>query len=109
MVNSYRLYKVFFAISFLLISQVGFSQSTGSIGGTVYDAVGSTVPNATIAVRNQATGEEHVTKTDAAGNYLVASLPVGTYRVEAQSQGMVTTSRHGRRTQSAVRCGRTSF
>lgn len=95
MVNVRRLYKLFFAISFLLISQFGFSQSTGSIGGTVYDAVGSTVPNAAITVRNQATGEEHVTRTDAAGIYLVASLPVGSYRVQVQSQGMQTTTATG--------------
>jgi hypothetical protein len=86
---------LFFAISFLLISQFGFSQSTGSIGGTVYDAVGSTIPNAAITVRNQATGEEHVTHSDASGIYLVASLPVGSYRVEVQSQGMQTTAATG--------------
>ncbi len=95
MFNAHRVYRLFFAISFLLITQFGFSQSTGSIGGTVYDAVGSTVPNATITVRNQATGEEHVTKSDAAGIYLVASLPVGSYRVEVQSQGMQTMSATG--------------
>jgi outer membrane receptor protein involved in Fe transport len=80
-----------FAISFLFFSQLSFSQSTGSIGGTVTDAVGSTVPNASVTVRNQATGEEHVTKTDVSGIYVVPSLPVGTYRVEVKSQGMQST------------------
>ena len=87
MVNVRRPYFSLFAISFLL-SQFVFSQSTGSIGGTVTDAVGSLVPNATVTVRNQATGEEHATKTDVSGVYLVPSLPVGTYRVEVKSPGM---------------------
>jgi outer membrane receptor protein involved in Fe transport len=80
-----------FAISILFLSQLGFSQSTGSIGGTVTDAIGSMVPNASVTVRNQATGEEHVTKTDASGIYLVPSLPSGIYRVEVKSPGMQST------------------
>jgi len=83
--------KLFFGVSFLLISQLVFSQSTGSIGGTVSDAVGAVVPNANVTVRNEATGGEHQTRTDAAGIYLVPSIPVGTYRVEVKSPGMQTT------------------
>lgn len=95
MFHARRSYQVLFAISFLLLSQFGFSQSTGSIGGTVTDAAGATVPNAAVTVRNQATGEEHVTRTDVSGIYLVPSLPVGTYRVEAKSPGMQTTTATG--------------
>jgi outer membrane receptor protein involved in Fe transport len=90
-----RVYQLFFAISFLLFSEFVYSQSTGSIGGTISDAAGATIPNATVTVRNEATGEEHVTKTDVSGIYLVPSLPVGTYRVEAKSPGMQTTAATG--------------
>ncbi len=65
-----------------------FAQSTGSIQGTVFDATGAPVPNAGISVRNQATGQQYTTNTDAAGVYAAPSLPVGTYRVEVKSQGM---------------------
>jgi hypothetical protein len=85
-----RVCQAVFAICFLLCAGFAFAQSTGSIGGTVRDAVGSTVPNATVTVSNLATGEEHITRTDIAGIYLVPSLPVGTYRVEVKSQGMQT-------------------
>lgn len=68
-----------------------FAQSTASIQGTVADATGATVPNATVTVRNQGTGEERTTQTDAAGAYLVPSLPIGTYRVEVKASGMSTT------------------
>ena len=72
----------------LLFSGSIFAQSTASIQGLVVDASGASLPNATVTVRNQATGEERATQTDAAGFYQVASLPVGTYRVEAKAAGM---------------------
>jgi outer membrane receptor protein involved in Fe transport len=87
-VNLRRLYSALLVISFLVLGQLAFSQSTGSIRGTVTDAGGLTVVNAEVTVRNEATGEEHVTKTDVAGIYLVSSLPVGMYRVEAKFAGM---------------------
>lgn len=89
--NVRRVYSILLLISLLVFGQLAFSQSTGSIGGTVADAAGSVVPNAEVTVRNQATGEAHTTKTDASGIYLVPSLPVGVYRVEAKSSGMQTT------------------
>jgi hypothetical protein len=82
-------------IFFLGLGQLAFSQSTGSIRGTVTDAAGSTVVNADVIVRNVATGEEHITKTDVAGIYQVSSLPVGIYRVEAKSPGMQSTAATG--------------
>ena len=68
-----------------------FAQSTATLQGTVVDASGATVPNVTVTARNQATGEERVTQTDTAGAYVLASLPVGTYRIEAKSPGLQTT------------------
>jgi len=75
----------------LFVSGTLFAQSTASIQGTVTDATGASVPNATVTVRNQATGEERTVQTDAAGFYIAASLPVGTYRVEVKAPGMQTT------------------
>jgi outer membrane receptor protein involved in Fe transport len=90
--SSRRLSLPLFAIGVVLFGALGFSQSTGNIGGTVTDAAGSAVPNASVTVHNQGTGAEQVTKTDAAGIYLVPSLPVGTYRVEVKSPGMQPTA-----------------
>src|SRR5450755_68503 len=75
----------------LLFTGIAFAQSTATIQGSVVDATGAGVPNATVTVRNQGTGEERTTSTDAAGTYVLASLPVGTYRVEAKASGMQTT------------------
>ncbi len=83
------------AISCLILA-LGFvspiaAQSTAAVQGTVTDATGAVLPNATITVRNQATGEERTTMTDGAGQYLVPSLAVGTYRIEVKANGMQTT------------------
>jgi hypothetical protein len=68
----------------LLVAGVAFAQSTATVLGTVSDATGASVPNATVTVRNQNTGEERATVTDATGSYVVPSLAVGTYRVEVK-------------------------
>jgi hypothetical protein len=79
-----------FAVTLLFAGNV-FAQSTATLQGTVLDASGAAIPNATVTVRNQGTGEERVTQTDANGSYNLPSLPVGNYRVEIKSQGMQTT------------------
>src|SRR5690348_2456066 len=81
------------ALAFSLVAaRPALAQSTASIQGTVTDATGASVPNATVTVRNQNTGEERTTQTDAAGSYLVPALPVGSYRVEVKAQGMQPTA-----------------
>lgn len=67
-----------------------FAQSTATLQGTVTDPSGAVMPKAKVVVRNQATGLERVAETDSEGNYQVAALPVGMYRVEVQSQGFQT-------------------
>ena len=77
------------ALCFIAVPSA-FAQSTAAIAGTVTDITGATVPNATVTARNQDTGEERTTQSDAAGQYLIPSLAVGKYRVEVKSQGMQT-------------------
>jgi hypothetical protein len=62
-------------------------QSTATFQGTVSDEKGAVVPNATVIVRNQATGIERTVQTDSSGNFQVAALPAGMYSVEVQAQG----------------------
>ena len=82
-------------VASLFLVGSALAQSTGSIQGTVFDATGAPVPNATINIHNQATAEEHAVTTDAAGNYLIPSLPVGTYRIEVKSNGMQPMAANG--------------
>jgi carboxypeptidase family protein len=85
---------VFFQVVFVSLlnwsSPCVSAQSTGGITGTVTDPTGSVIPNASVSVRNEATGEERTTVADSAGIYVVPSLLVGKYRVEVKSPGMQT-------------------
>src|SRR5579859_1017429 len=66
-----------------------FAQSTteGAIGGTVYDAAGAVVPNATIVVHNNGTHAEQQATTDTSGYYRVRQLQPATYTVTVNSSG----------------------
>ncbi len=59
----------------------------GRISGTVQDANGAGVPNATIKITNSATNSERTATTDDNGFYTVTNLPVGTYTIEAEAKG----------------------
>ncbi len=78
-------------ILLLLAVIPAFAQSTGAIQGTVLDASGAPVPNASVHVHNQTTGEDHSTNTDSAGLYLVPTVQVGTYQVEVKATGLQPT------------------
>ncbi len=87
-----------FVLIFLLIvglSAVARAQSTATLKGTVTDASGSAVPNAKVSVKNQNTGVEWNAQSDSDGNYLVASLPVGTYRISVTAEGFQTSIANG--------------
>ena len=86
----FRSWLFVISFCFLLFGSAASGPSTGTIQGTVLDATGASVPNATITIRNQATGAEQTVTTDAAGIYLVPSLQVGTYSVQVKASGMQT-------------------
>jgi hypothetical protein len=80
-----------FALCLLLASNApAFAQSTATLQGNVIDPSGAVLVNVKITVRNQSTGVERVAETDSAGNFQVAALPVGLYRVEARADGFQT-------------------
>jgi hypothetical protein len=65
-----------------------FAQSiSGDLAGTIYDASGATIPNATIIGKNDATGVETTTKSTATGEYHLGNLPPGTYTITVTAAG----------------------
>src|SRR6185312_2324779 len=60
---------------------------TGSIGGTVTDASGAVVPNATVTARNIATGVQATTRSNQSGKYNFQFLPIGSYSIICNAQG----------------------
>src|SRR5258708_390529 len=59
----------------------------GTINGFVRDATGSTVPNATVVVRNEDTGVERRATTNDAGLFVVTNIPAGFYTVAVEAKG----------------------
>ena len=59
----------------------------GSLTGTIHDATGAVVGNATVTVTNVNTGIETKVTTNGSGDYVVPSLRVGTYGIKAEAPG----------------------
>ena len=92
--------RMLFAL--LLVLAASFSapvlraQSTGGrIRGTVMDATGGAVPGATVTLINEATHATRSVQSGATGEYIFLEVPVGTYEVDAISQGFKKSTRKG--------------
>lgn len=72
----------------LFVASVARAQlPTATILGTVKDASGAVVPDATLTAQNRETGQKRNTVTSADGSYRFVALPVGTYEVRVEQQG----------------------
>ena len=74
-------------IVLILTTTVFASGPTGTITGTVTDPSGAVVPKARITVINEATNAIRDAESNGDGDYTVALLPPGRYRVTAESAG----------------------
>jgi hypothetical protein len=76
----------------------GFAQSqalNGQIEGTITDANGAIIPNASITILNIETGTVRTVTTDDSGVYRAPLLPLGTYRVTAEAPNFKKLVRDG--------------
>lgn len=65
----------------------GQASQVSQIAGTVQDASGAAVPEATVTITNIETGVARLTVTGPDGAYLVTNLPVGQYRLQVKKDG----------------------
>jgi hypothetical protein len=65
---------------------------SGTVLGTIRDASGGTVPNASVTLENVKTGVSFQTKTDDSGNYQFVNERLGTYRLRVEAQGFQTST-----------------
>src|SRR5260370_26317648 len=77
MVRAATLFAVFLWPAFALAQ----TQTTGRIAGTVKDPHGAVIVGAEVAVINKATGDERKVTADETGNYALARVQPGAYRV----------------------------
>ncbi len=66
--------------------------SSGSLIGTVKDAAGVTVPDATVTVKSLDQGFSRTVTTDGAGQFRVPLIPIGGYSVSIAKEGYQPTS-----------------
>ncbi|MGH9586690.1 MAG: carboxypeptidase regulatory-like domain-containing protein [Acidobacteriaceae bacterium] len=72
------------------VSSFVFAQATGSAGaitGTVTDASGAVIPNATVSVINPVSGYSRSTTTDASGQYRFVNVPLNPYHMVITAKG----------------------
>ncbi len=88
---SRRTLAVLLGTVLLCSALIAQSNITGTILGTVTDASGAVVPNATVTVTNSDQGiVARTVKTDGNGVYSAPLLPIGRYAVQVQAQGFKT-------------------
>ena len=81
--------RLLFALAAIALSStVSTAQQTlGGITGSVSDAAGGVIPNATVTVVNEQTTRTLTAKTNASGEYSFVNLPIGTYTLTFEASG----------------------
>ncbi len=74
-------------LSFGMPWQASAQTSAGTLSGTVVDEKNSTIPNATVTVRNVRTNESRTVQTDGEGRYRLVNLPIGDYETAVEAGG----------------------
>jgi len=85
-----------FVLGMLIAAPFAGAQSTGGrIRGTVMDPSGGAVVGATVTLINEATHATRDVQSGANGEYIFIEVPVGSYEIDAASQGFKKYTRKG--------------
>jgi outer membrane receptor protein involved in Fe transport len=68
----------------MLVPAIAFAQGDARFSGTVLDPSGAAVPNATVVVKNEKTGEERTVTSNKEGRYVVPNLKPADYTIRAK-------------------------
>ena len=71
----------------VFLGAAAWAQDTASITGTVTDSSGAAVPNAQVAVKNAEHGINRSSTSNGSGDFLFASLPIGSYDLTVTAGG----------------------
>jgi Carboxypeptidase regulatory-like domain/TonB dependent receptor/TonB-dependent Receptor Plug Domain len=83
-------------LSLALLSTPARTQTQlGTIFGTITDATGAVLPAVKVTALSSATGLKRDATTDMGGQYNMAGLPIGEYRVRLEKEGFQTEIRGG--------------
>jgi hypothetical protein len=62
-------------------------QLTGTLSGTAFDTSGAAVPNASVTLKNQASGDVRTAVTDSHGHFVITAVQPATYSVSISAPG----------------------
>src|SRR5258705_4818823 len=75
----------------LLVTGISYSQTTsGDLVGTVKDATGAVIPNATVTAVNEETKVSYTAVSSSTGEIHISNLPSGNYDLTASAPGFST-------------------
>jgi hypothetical protein len=83
-------FNVLAVLLFLCVAALA-QENFGTVVGTVTDASGGAVPNATVTLVGERLPRGIEVKTDSSGSYTAAALPVGLYSATVTAAGFTTT------------------
>ena len=86
----FRLFIALFSVAAGVAPAFGQSAAAGALEGSVADAAGQPIAEATVQLLNAATEERYTAKADAAGAFRFSLLPPGTYQVDLTREGFKT-------------------
>ena len=86
------LFLIVFTASFVTLQA---QERTGSIQGTITDPTRAVIPGATVEASSSNLVKSLSVNTDAVGNYLLPSLPPGSYTIRVSADGFVTSVKNG--------------
>jgi len=73
------------------LTHTGYAQTdTARIQGTVTDATGAVIPNATATITNTDQGATFTATSDGSGNFTVSGLPRGNYKIKVDAAGFTS-------------------
>src|SRR5262245_66695574 len=78
------------SMSLTALSSIAFGQGTAQISGVVRDQSGAVLPGVEVTATQTETGVSRSTLSTETGTYVLSSVPIGPYRLEAALPGFRT-------------------
>lgn len=92
----FRGFNYLLSIAAVLVLSTTFiiGQATGgAVTGTIVDANGAVIQNATVKLADKARGQVYTTQTTSTGSYLYPNVPVGEYTITVEQNGFAKVSK----------------
>ena len=86
--RQFKTVAAFVAVALLAAAPRGLSQTvTATLTGTITDSSGAAIPDASVILTNQLSGDIRKTVSNAAGYYSIPAIPAATYGLTVEANG----------------------